>query len=224
MRKIIIILLSFLATTAHAVDFEASIGQTTFTKPDNGLYWQNGFRNDWQLASQSWYIGVTGMASKNVRWRAGYLSLGSVHSYAFAVNDENYNGTDGCGPVCGPFSFFSTEGSVRGFPLTLAYEWGLGGFKPFVEAGAFVYLPKVEIISGGVPNSAGVSAPPGRYHYKNGFQVGPTVGIGIERGSMQIVLSWYGVDAAGPNPEPGLVPNFQPGLQNTFNVSLRQKF
>lgn len=165
----------------HGLQVEAGIGQSSTGMPPNGIYWQRhddgqGYHH-FSLRSDNYYLGVTGYATSWMRWRAGYMYLGTFRSSALAVQDERFSGT-GCVPAgCGAWRHYITEASYRGALLSLAPELRLGDYKLFVEAGVFLYIPKMDITTLR-DDQAPVEV--GYYHYKSGWMASPMLGAGVE--------------------------------------------
>ena len=219
MKKLITLIIFMLAIPAFAWDIEASVGSTQFQKPDNGIWWQNPFENTFDLQSPSYSIGVSGYVYPSVRGRVAYTRLGNVTGYAIATpQDAQYNGVDGCVGPCPVMSAFRTEGSVRGVSFTLAPEWNVSpGVKVFLEGGAFVYLPKFKADVGSCTTPA--CAPTWFNEYREGWQVGPQIGGGVEIDKVQLVFTLYKIDT--PTPDINATTNFKSWAAN---VSLRYRF
>jgi hypothetical protein len=84
---------SFFTTDATALEFEASIGYTQFEKPDNGIWWQNGFHHTLDTSSPSYSIGVTDRFDSGLRWGATYVNLGTISTSAQATPTPDENAT-----------------------------------------------------------------------------------------------------------------------------------
>lgn len=200
----------------HGLTIEASVGHTQFTKTNNTLWYQEGFTHQLDMQSQSYSIGVSGYVADSTRWRVEYTRLGNVTTQADAVSDANYNGSNGCKNPCDPLSIMRTEGSVRGFSFTLAPEMRVSpNIKLFVEAGAFVFLPKFYADST-YPGAA-------NYRWTNEYRAGwvtkPQIGIGGSYKNMQLVLTAYNVDA--PTPDVDAIPNWSGWA---YNIKGRYQF
>ena len=208
MKFLIAIVLAFVGISAEAVEVEASIGSTVFTKPSNTIWYQQEFPHQFDLQSVSYSIGVTDYLTSSTRWRVAYTRLGQVSSVASATSDDQYS--HGCRHNC-PMNTYRTEGSVRGFSFTVAPETQIGSVKVFAEAGAFVFLPKFIATIDGCSIST--------QQYSEGWKVGPQIGVGAEYRNMQIVLTGYRVDSTTSNVD--AVPNWQGWA---VNLALRKRF
>ena len=177
-----------MASTAQAVDFEASIGRTEYTKSDNGIWYQNGFYNDFSDGATSYSLGFTGYAYESVKWHAGYANLGQVASYALAVPDAQYNGVNGCYAPC-TLDQYIGKGSIEGIYITLAPEMQFGKAKVFVEGGIWGYIPhfNMKVYRGtGTPATPFWDATTDEH-----MQFCPVFGFGVEYDSLQIVATIY---------------------------------
>tara|TARA_R110000868_G_scaffold211993_2_gene462023 strand:+ start:5809 stop:6459 length:651 start_codon:yes stop_codon:yes gene_type:complete len=192
MKHFIAIILAALSIQAHAVDLELSLGHTQFGKTENGIWYQNGFDHTLDLDSNSWSIGVTGYATDWMRWRAQWTQLGTMATWAKGVNDANYNGGGAsCYDPCENHKTYKTEGSLRGLSLTLAPEMNLGmGVKGFVEGGVFYNLTKFHAEA-----SEGGNHFTYQNEYREGWNWGTQLGVGLEYKKTQLVVTWYKADA-----------------------------
>lgn len=231
MKRIIAVLVVSLSLSANAWEVEASVGQTHFSRSVNGVWWEKGWWNEWNTKSNSAYIGATDYVNyesrwfSRLRWRAGFQYLGQVSSRALVTNDGEYNGHNGCVSTgCTSMVNMRTEGSVRGFTAALAPEWYVGnGYRVFVEAGLFAYVPKIDVYFSDVttPNDEN------HYSYKGGINFGPTLGIGISNKNMDVVLTAYKLDATNDKPQCDkciVVPNWGSNFGDTVNLSVRFRF
>lgn len=196
----------------HGLTAEGSIGWTQFGKTNNSVWYQNGYEHQLDLQSQSWSIGVSKYVLPRTRGRIEYTYLGNVTTQAMAVQDPDYNGVDGCRYQHCHANFFHTEGSVRGVSFTLAPEMVVGDKKVFIEAGAFVFLPKFIAT---VSPTRGAS-PVIWKEYSESWQVGAQLGVGVQHKNIQFVLTAYNTDSKTPDVD--AVPN-QQGV--AYNAKLR---
>lgn len=188
---------------AQALDLTGSVGHTMTTRTDNGIWRQDGFPYSFDYTSQSYSVGLSGYAFSQTRYHLEYTRLFQVTAHAKGVPDDVYNGSNGCVAACPPLSDFHTEGSVRGFSATLAPEWSVGGgYKVFVEGGAFVFLPKFLAQA----KDATTADYTWQNEYREGWKAGPQLGFGGEYKSTQLVLTAYYVDA--PTPDWNAIPNW----------------
>jgi len=227
MKHFIAIIVAMFSLSAQAVDFDLGMGQTQFSRTDDGIYWQQGpqdyFAHTLNLKSNSYDIGLSGMANSWMRWRVGYKYLGGVTTQAQATTDETYvPGGAGCVPTgCDPtwqFSTFTTQSSVQGFPLTLEPEINIGPFKLIGIVGLYVYQAEIKIQAYRCYTCMQATD---TYRMEK-VDVGPTFGFGVQNKNTQLRMTWYSVDIAGTHRN-GIVPNFQPGLK-TINLTLMTRF
>ena len=191
MKHFIAIILAALSIQAHAVDLELSLGHTQFGKSGNGIWYQNGFDHTLDLESDSWSIGATGYATDWMRWRAQWTQLGNMSTYAKGVPDANYDVHGGCHEPCDNIDTFKTEGTLRGLSLTLAPEMHIaGGVKGFVEGGVFYNLTKFYAESARKPDKF-----TWQNEYREGWNWGTQLGVGLDYKGTQLVVTWYKADA-----------------------------
>lgn len=215
MKYIVAFILSASSWLAHALDYEISAGHTTFQKPPNTIWYQREFPHIFDLNSGSYSVGVSDYMTSTIRWRAAYTRIGDVLSDAQATSDAIYTATGHCVTGVCPLNTYRTEGSVRGFSLTLAPEKQVGGVKVSVEVGAFIYMPKFYAEVAGCASCTVTD----RKEYSEGWKVGPQIGVGVEYQRVALVLTAYKIDA--PTPDVDAVPNWGPWAAN---VSMRVRF
>lgn len=232
MKTIIAIFLALFALGAQAIDFEVGLGQTHFTRPVNGLWWEEGWWNEWNTKSNSAYIGVTDTLDWNsryftrMRWRIGYQYLGQISSTALVTNDGEYNGVNGCVPSgCTSMVKMKTEGSVRGVMATLAPEWYLGRDRTFyVEGGVFAYVPKVDVYFHDVTKPNDMN----HYEYKGGVNASWVLGVGYSFDKRwSVAYRVYGIDATNDKPicdKCTVPPNWSQKLGDTQQLLLTYRF
>lgn len=215
MKIILAIIFAAISLPALAIDFEFGIGNTTFSKPPNTIWYQQEFHHTFDLNSGSYSIGVSDYLTQSMRWRVAYTRLGNVSSNAQATSDAIYNATNHCTTGHCQLNTYRTEGSVRGFSLTLAPETMVGGIKVFAEAGAFVYLPKFAAHVA----SSNTGQVYGHVQYSEGWKAGPQIGLGVEYQRVSLVIMAYKIDS--PTPDVDAVPNWGPWA---MNVSMKARF
>lgn len=115
-----IILLMLVAAAPCRADVFFDVGAGSYTKPQNGTWWQDGFANRYDSASAYLRVGAA-YREDRLSVRASAFSLGRYHLTAQATPvDANYNAASvtHCNGPCLPLSTFSTSGDVYGFALT----------------------------------------------------------------------------------------------------------
>lgn len=206
---------------AEGAEMEISAGRTTYQKADNGIFWQNGFENEFQLQSNSIGIGFTGYLSESVRYHTGYMDLGWVSSYAKALpKDENYDGVSGCVGKCHPLAQWHGSGKVEGVYYTVAPEMVFGQTKVFVEVGGWAYQATHSMIIPDTTHCTGCQTT--SYHFIHARQIdyGLVFGAGVEYKNTQFVVTMWqsNVNGIDPNTDIGFFQGY------TTNVMLRQRF
>lgn len=162
--KTALALLLLLASTAHAVDFEASIGKSSNT------------------TNMAYSLGMTGLVSDNLRWRAGYAVLGTP-SYNHLVSPEDAADDIQAGAGPGPY-YWANSSNNKGLYATLAPEMHRGDWTFSVEGGLFAYRPSFQqdVAVGASPDH-----PPARINF------GPIFGASIGYGETSLVLQFHNV-------------------------------
>lgn len=223
MKTILAAILLF-ASAAQAVDFEISVGQTTYDKSGNGQWYQEGLDYKFDLQANSIGFSFTDYLTDGLRWRAGYINLGKLSSVAIATTDANFSGS-GCIGQCAEKSVFVGHGKVEGIYLTVAPEIRVGKTKLFAEVGAWGYIPhfNMTVYSNNPPDCVNSNANCARKVWDRTtdehMQFGAVIGFGIEYDDMQIIVTSYGTQVSQVNGD--TVPNWG---ERTTNVSLRKRF
>lgn len=215
MKLIIMIAGLVLTSQAYATDFEFGYGQTTFSKQDNGIWWQSPFQNQFDLKHVSYNIGVSTYVSPSIRMRFGYQNLGGVTSSALATTDLDY-ATQLCNGPCWPLIHFNGVSNVSGLYMTADPEMSLGAIKLFMEGGALysrtqfiMTLPNYRACRTCVPHMYQVQA-------IQRYTLSPVVGFGIRYRNVEIALNYLRLVGGSDYP-----PNFG---KNTTNLSIRYTF
>lgn len=200
----------------RTMSIEASVGHTLFQKAKNGIWWQNPFPHSFDTQSNSFSLGLSDYAFGTTRWRVEYTRLGNISSDALGVSDANYNGANGCIGPCDPFGRFRTESSVRGVAFALDHEISLTGQTRLLIGGGAVYnLPKFYAEAAACESCAVTW----RNEYREGWQWGSMVSIGIEHDKTALIVTRYKLDA--PTGDPNAIVNYG---NKTWNLKLRQRF
>jgi hypothetical protein len=139
--KRLLLILSLLAPTAHAVDLELAVGASHYKEMPNGFWYQEGLPHTLDLTSAAAQVGATGAILPWLDWHADYVWLGRVKSDAIATPDDaNYNPqTHSCRGECIARSRFVGNGFVHGVALTLEPHFDYQGWRFGVSAGPFIY-------------------------------------------------------------------------------------
>lgn len=193
------LLLALLPLTAHAVDFEASVGMAQYQVRGNGMWYQEGFPYKLSLTAPAFQVGLVGAITDNLDWHADYVWLGQVRSDATATTDENYGGPQQpCKGPCQTKTRFVGHGNVQGLKLSLepyikSYGWRLG-----VEVGAFVFKPSwnVDITERLIENNYqdGIR---GTMKTNAAWQVSPMAGVSIGRGPIDLSYQFFMTKSLG---------------------------
>lgn len=226
MKIIFIIATLLLPLSAFAWDWEASVGQSSYYKSDNGIWWQNGpaadgFTDDFRLKPASFTIGAAGYVSPAMRWHVGYANLGEVSSYATATrNDIQFNMATGkCNGTCPVLATWRGYGEVEGIYFTVAPEMHIGSTKVFFEIGPWLYNAKFTMVmDGGTNPGSTVIQPAVHVKHKEKLEVGVVVGFGVSvRKNLDVLWRAYRADANGDE-----YPAIYQGY--TTNLSVRYRF
>jgi hypothetical protein len=219
MKTAIAAIMLIASTSASAVDFDISLGQTMYDKSGNGQWWQSGLDNKFQLQSNSIGFGFSGDVTETSRWRVGYINLGQMSSSAIATTDANYNGGTGCIGTCVASNVFIGKGNVEGISLTIAPSYSIGKVKGFVEFGAWGYIPHFNMVVYDTNGGAGNTVKVWDKDTDDHMQFGPILGVGVEYEKVQLVATLYTTQAS--NVQSDTVPNWG---DRTLNVSVRKVF
>ena len=202
----------------HAAEFEIGVGQTQFTPSDAGIWWQRGLPHHIETESRSLELGITDKFTDSLRWRASYLYLGEVNTWAVATTDKDYTGGGCRANPCEANNTYIGRGVVEGFKFSLAHEWVVGNnVKLFLEGGVYAFLARFHMT---VLGSSGTET---KVYFdksrKDLWAIKPMIGAGVEYNKWQLSFSGYAVD---PWSEDGdTVPNF---TGYAYNLTLRKLF
>lgn len=196
-----LILFFLLCASAHAVDLDLGIGQAQYQKPGNGIWYQEPFPNQFNLTPTTYSIGLTGYMTDSLRWRAGYLNMGSVTSSALAVADDaNYNG-HGCNKPCLPLSHWYGTSHLDGIYFTALPEYKTGDWSFFAEGGFWIYRAKFDMdIPDWTPTFTHTEH---LYVSSDVHKIGSVLGLGIKYGHTSFMVEQLDAHAGGTYP-----PNF----------------
>lgn len=170
MKTALFALLLLLASTAHAADFEASLGKSANT------------------VNMAYSLGITGLLSDNLRWRAGYANLGKQQFERAAVPSAAADDiAAGEGP--GPYTWTAAQNETELY-ATLAPEMHRGNWIFSIEGGLGVYKPiwNQDLM-------AGASVDP----HSTPIALTPILGASIGYGKTSLVFSYQRIKTAGDN-------------------------
>ena len=218
--KTLLLALLLLSSTAMSFEFDIGIGQSIYSRPENGIWYQNGFENDFKMQTVSASFGINDYIYENLKYRAGYMNLGNVSSYALAVaRDDNYNGVDGCIGPCLPLSHFYGTGKVEGLYATLQPQYKINSVTLFLEGGLWLYRPTFSMI---VPDARSCAVGCDYYVHnesENDLYIGPVFGFGARYKNIEIAVTFWRVDSYGTDEKK--IPIYQ---SLTNNISIRSLF
>lgn len=187
-KNIFVMFVMMMSTAiAHSAELDISVGNTSYAKQKNTIWWQDGFENEFKLSAPFYSIGF-----RIDNWRVGYADLGSASSFAVATRDEDYIAdTKSCVPGCVKATF---KGSSRtdGIYLTHLFNAKNG---LFIEAGAWAYRTslsmQLEPLGGGPITDVALH---------DMYSLGPILGIGYKSGKWSVAATTYYVRRWGPYP------------------------
>jgi hypothetical protein len=185
---LILAVLLFGMIPAHAEDFEASIGTTS---GNNGA---------------SYSIGITGLVTDNLRWRAGYASLGTP-SYNRLASPDAAADDIAAGEGAGPYYWTASQVDQELY-ATIAPEYHSGNWTFSVECGLTFYRPTrhQDIAYGSIGDGAKYSP-----------TISPIIGASVDYGKTSLVFQIQQHVTVGDN-EGGFFP------QKVSTISIRKRF
>ena len=209
-----IVLLSamlYFCKTSHAGGF-VDVGQTSFKKPPDFLWWQSAYPNDFDNRSNYLRIGY----EKN-GFRVSYFDLGSYKLTALATGDEAKLIAGQCGAnTCAPPDLYVTKGSIRG--VMASYIARHNGF--FFEAGIGRVRQTFDL-SVSVINEGSLNGHVGHsYHYQETKKGGVYMAaVGIEHRQWSLSAFMY-------NPHAGVFDNgnFPSGIGRVRGLAIGYRF
>lgn len=202
------------SAVAHAADFEASVGESVFQRQPDSVWYQDPFQHQLNMRSTAWSLGLTGMATSNLRWRSGYAYLGHVSSDSVDTPyDSIYRRWGAQSAQHGPMASCQGSGDIQELYATIASEMHHGKWTFSVEGGAAIYRASWQVNAYiiGDQNNIGVMS-----HQPN-LRITPMIGASIGYSDTSLALSLQNVRAEGDQ-----YPGVYAGPVAT--VSVRQKF
>jgi len=214
MKNFILALLLIVSSYAHAAQIEVGVGESYFQRSVTSTWWQAGFPAQFEASfgkstnttNMAYSLGLTGMVSDNLRWRAGFASLGTPAynrlATPFAAADDIDAG-EGAGPY-----YWTASQQQQELYATVAPEWKVGSFTISVEGGLTFYKPtRHQDISVGANGENSSWSP----------TVSPIIGASIGYGKTSLVFQIQQHVTVGDN-DGGFFP------QEVSTVSLRHIF
>ena len=122
MAIVLISAMLYFCKTTEAGGF-LEIGQSTFNKPDNTLWWQDGYPNAHENKGHYLRFGVETNPENSLGVRASVFTLGRYTLDAIAAIDESCYLANGASSQCGTTGRFKTTGSMRGIGITGIARW-----------------------------------------------------------------------------------------------------
>lgn len=206
----------FFVNDARAVDFELGAGRSLYQETEHGTWWQNGREHHIENHTNSFNLGLTDMLTDNIRWRVGYMNLGSQHLWSIDTSDPDYDGEGCMSSPCAQNAIIIAKGHVEGYYFTLAPEYRYKDVKFFVEGGFWLYQAHSDItLIDQSPTNQVIRV----FHKKDDEQANWVAGFGMEYKNTQLAFMAYRVDSSGE------WINHQPAYRRiTYNISLRHHF
>jgi hypothetical protein len=193
MKKSILAIALLATLPAHAFDIELGTGAAHYKTAHDGLWYQAQYRNDLDLKTTPWSVGISEQYG-SLRYRAQIISLGSVYTAGVWASDADYYP----GSPSKPLYIGNGKGSASGLIFSLSKPAPFFDLPLYVEAGAFIYVPSwVQKIRD--YNSR-------EYLYdleaEKNVRIGPVLGIGIRKHSLDISIKYIGMQYNGTEPFP----------------------
>ena len=186
---LILLLLAMLyfCKTANAGGF-VEVGQSTFKKPPDFLWWQSIYQNDFDNKPTYFRIGY-----EHKGFRLSYFDLGEYRLSALATGDEARLVASQCNAsTCAPPDLYITKGSIRGIVASyVARHKGL-----FAEVG-ISSVRQTFGLSVSIVNEGSLNGPVGNsYHYSETKKGGGYMAaVGIEHGHWSLSAFTYNSNA-----------------------------
>ena len=209
-----IVLLSamlYFCKTAHAGGF-VDVGQSSFKKPPDFLWWQSAYPNDFDNQSNYLRLGY----EKN-GFRVSYFDLGAYRLSALATGDELRLSAGQCNAhTCAPPDLYITRGSIRG--VLVSYVARYRGF--FAEAGVSSVKQTFDL-STLIVNHGSLNGPVGNsYRYRETRKGGGYMAaVGADMGQWSVSAFYYNSNAGVF--ESG---NFPSGIGEVRGLAIGYKF
>lgn len=193
MKHLLALLLAMCLPSAHAVDFEASIGAAKFHDLGNMTWYQEGLPHRLQLTTPALELGITGDIIPGLAWHVGYIYLGRVRTDAVATPDDaNYNRhTKSCEGQCIAHSNFTGRGDSHGVKLTLEPYVTYNGWRFGIEGGAYVSKNRWAVTVYDWIGFPGDTPKTIRVDDRSDWRASPVVGLSIGKGAWAIVYRSY---------------------------------
>ena len=138
--RVFLVVLLLVSSVAHAADFEAGLGYTSFQRQENGFWVQDGFAHQVNMRSPSVSLGLTGEFGSRYHYHVGYRYLGTVNATAQCMGSDalyaQFQKT-GINPL--KLGTFYGDGHVNQLYLTAGPQYDFGDWHVGVGGGLTVY-------------------------------------------------------------------------------------
>ena len=122
--KHLLLLFLLIPSLSFAFQPEISLGYSSFQKPSNGLWYQEGLPYKLNLTSGSIGLGLKLDLGERLKLHLGYKYLGSISSDAQAsASDANYAAWKAGTATLWPTSHFTGKGDLQGIYSLASYDW-----------------------------------------------------------------------------------------------------
>ena len=190
-----LILFLLLISSAHAIEFEASIGQSFYGHQPSGTWWVADQPPEFHLQGDAFTLGITGKLDR-YRLRAGYIDMGTASSAAVAMS---YDGpaNPAITPTTWPVSHWYGSGWVQGIYLTVAPEFDYVGFTFAPEIGLMAFQPHFQMT---IPDWRPCGTCPAQFlqvTHDARPQRGGMVGFSVGYGRTSLLISRWTAEASG---------------------------
>jgi hypothetical protein len=211
--KLILALTTLFVSTSVLAETEIALGQTTYSRQDDGIWWQSPFPHSERMKGNSLSVGISEKVSDNWRARIGYQYLGRTTSDCVGVTDAQFYAYLAGNHSITPAYRWIGYGEEHVIYTTIAPEFKFSSLTISPEVGINMYLP---IWNGTLYDKAGNIIQ--KWHHKQTVEFTPTVGLSISYKDVAIAMTYiYRTDAAGDE-FPAIYHD------KATNVSIRYKF
>lgn len=187
---------------AHAWQFEAGVGRTSYSVQPDGTWYQAGLPHNLNTHSVAFTAGVTGELWRGSRfglaWHAGYVFLGNASATCDCTEwDRDYSIAQRRQITPGaPHAQFNGHGNMQGVAVTLEPYAHYGAWRLGVEGGVFAFRPQWdEVVHADMEGTVILHTP-------NRLKFGPVVGVSVSRGAFTIGYRHYWLPTNYSNASP----------------------
>lgn len=182
-----IIAMALLPMCANALDVEIGTGTVHYKTAHDGLWYQGAYPHTEDLNAVPLSLGLSAEYN-NTRYRAEYLYLDWMYNSSQYVSDANYYaGTHA--PAAGALQ---GRGSAAGVVLSASRQVPVFGLPFYVEAGAWLYVPKYKVTA-----TSFVSGRVNEFETERAWKVGPALGLGIRYEGIDISIRYLSMQHGG---------------------------